>query len=91
MTKKSYTPGPWKIVPLASVHAIEGPGGTRITHLAHHFEHKGEPCGSIESQDKHRRKLRPTPGLFRYPRSSWRRWKLASVLAGSTMPGERRI
>jgi len=47
-----FTPGPWHTKKLASCTAIETNTESRITHLFDHQEYEGEPCGSIESQDK---------------------------------------
>ena len=50
--RAQHTPGPWTTKKLMSVTAIEHGDGGRVCHLPHHMEHEGEPCGSIESQDK---------------------------------------
>jgi len=47
-----HTPGPWDVQQLASCQAIQAGPKIRICHLPDHIEHDGEPCGSIESQDK---------------------------------------
>ena len=47
-----HTPGPWETKRLHCVTAIETESASRITCLFDHQDYAGEPCGSIESQDK---------------------------------------
>jgi hypothetical protein len=51
-TKTTHTPGPWKIKKLDVCTAIETDSESRIVSLSDHFDYQGNPCGSIESQDK---------------------------------------
>ena len=47
-----YTPLPWKVEERRNVSAIVHDGGNDICVLHFHYEHCGEPCGALESQDK---------------------------------------
>lgn len=47
-----HTPLPWKVEERRNVSAIVHDGGNDICVLHFHYEHCGEPCGTLESQDK---------------------------------------
>jgi len=51
-TKQKHTQGPWDIVRLAHCSAIQAGPDNRICTLWDHVSLNGEPCGSIESQNK---------------------------------------
>lgn len=57
MSETKHTPEPWEALRLQCAWGIQSTSESadpdeRVCHLPYHFEYRGEPCGSITSQNK---------------------------------------
>lgn len=60
----NHTPLPWKLDEGLHVFAIAHDGGNNVCVLHRHYEHCGEPCGALESQDKTNDEIRANAELI---------------------------